>query len=471
MINKNIPKDIYLCGIGGTGMGAFAGLLKQKGLLVRGSDFHVYSPMKEKLKAWGIEYITPYNADNLLKKPDLVIIGNVIRRDNPESQYILSNDIPYDSFPHALKEFFLKNAIPLVITGTHGKTTTSALIAHAIKSSKKDLGYLIGGIPLNYGESFLCPNGSNSPFVVEGDEYDTAFFDKGPKFLHYCPKFLLTTSLEYDHADIYPDLKSIIKSFSDLYRLLDKDCVLVYNNEENNIKIAITNSEVKSKIFSYGLNGDYQAKNITYNDFGTSFDVYFKEKYLGQIKTELFGKHNLKNSLGAYAILHQYGLNHKEIYDGFISFKGVKRRLELLGQNKKLTLIDDFAHHPTAIFETLIGIRQRFPKKIIWVIFEPRSASSCRKVFEDDFVKAFLNADRVFIGPVARALDENIMLDTKKVANSINSLGKMAKAYEDYNSLLLDITKDDQSKVIVIMTNGDLLGQKENITDILLKQV
>lgn len=471
MINRKIPKDIYLCGIGGTGMGAFAGLLKQKGFLVRGSDSHVYSPMKEKLKTWGIEYKTPYDADNLFKKPDLVIIGNVIRRDNPESQYILNHDIPYDSFPHALKEFFLKDAISIVVTGTHGKTSTAALIAHTIKTSKKDLGYLIGGIPLNYGESFLCPKRKNSPFVVEGDEYDTAFFDKGPKFMHYCPKFLLTTSLEYDHADIYPDLKAIIKSFSNLYRLLDKDCVLIYNNEENNIKIAINNSDVKSQMFSYGLNADYQAKNIVYNEFGTVFDIYFKEKYLGEIKTELFGQHNLKNSLGAYAILHQYGLSHKEISDGFISFKGVKRRLEVLGQNKKLTLVDDFAHHPTAISETLIAVKQKFPKEKIWVIFEPRSASSCRKVFEDDFGRAFLNADRVFIGPVARTLDENIMLDTKKVANSINSLGKTAKAYKDYSSLLLDIATDEQSKVMVIMTNGDLLGQKENITDILLKQV
>lgn len=471
MINKHDKLDVYLMGIGGTGMGAMAGLLKQMGCKVRGSDSAVYSPMKEKLEAWGIHYKTPYDEQNLKEKPDLVIVGNVIRKDNPESQFVLNNHIPYDSFPHALKKLFLEKAVPIVITGTHGKTTTSALIAHTLKKNKQDVGYLIGGIPLNYGESFSCPTKEGAPFVVEGDEYDTAFFDKGPKFMHYCPKYLLSTSLEYDHADIYPDISSIIKVFSKLYSTLNQDSVLIYNKEEQNIQEAINNSNIKAKIYSYGKNGDYYAENIIYHEQGINFTVFFRAKPLGDIILPLYGQHNLSNALGAYGILHCYGLSHEDINLGFKSFLGVKRRLEFLGENNGTSLVDDFAHHPTAIRETLKALKQKFPQKEIWAIFEPRSASSCRQVFAKDFPPAFSLADRVFIAPLGRKFEEDVMLNTQEMAKKIELNGGIAKAYDDLYLLFSDVLKDHSDKVMIIMTNGDLMGHKNNFINNLLKQL
>ena len=230
MIDNN-PKqlDIYLMGIGGTGMGAFGGLLQSQGASVRGSDSQVFSPMKEKLADWGISYQTPYSAENLAKKPDLVIIGNVIRRENPEAQLVLKSEIPYESFPSALSKMFLKDSVPLVATGTHGKTTCSSLMAHTLYHAGFDPGFLIGGIPKNFQESFRLSSEQGKAFVVEGDEYDTAFFDKRPKFIHYRPQFLLLTSLEFDHGDIYADVDAIITEFTGLMNIMDERGVLVIN--------------------------------------------------------------------------------------------------------------------------------------------------------------------------------------------------------------------------------------------------
>lgn len=467
MNNKDKPLDIYLMGIGGTGMGAFAGLLKQKGFRITGSDQAVYSPMKEKLRDWGINYHTPYHGDNLPKVCDLVIVGNVIRKDNPEAIALRERQLPFDSFPGALNRLFLQESIPIVASGTHGKTTCSALLAHTLYNAHCDPGFLIGGIPNNFGDSFRLSNKRNSPFVVEGDEYDTAYFDKRPKFIHYDPKYLLVTSLEFDHGDIYKDLSAVIDAFSSLMKNLSQSDVMVVYNPDNNIKTAIRNSACQARLFSYGEAGDYQACNSELNSSGIYFEVAIGNKIEGAIHLPLFGEHNLKNALGCYAILHQFGLNHAQIKAGFASFLGVKRRLEERLTKNDIIIIDDFAHHPSAVKETIKAAKQRYPQYKICAIFEPRSATSCMKVFESQYEEALLAADLVKLSPVGRNLPKEDRIDTEKIAMALNERGVLAKAFFNYEDLRLELINIGPGHVLLFMSNGDFKGMLADIDKIL----
>jgi len=451
--------DIYLMGIGGTGMGAFAGLLKELGHNVRGSDMSVYSPMKEKLSEWGINYKTPYDAKNLSGSPDLVIVGNVIRKDNVEVLEMLKRDIPYDSFPCALKKFFLRDSTPIVITGTHGKTTSSALIAHTLISAGRSPGFLIGGALKNYPESFRL-GAKDHPFVVEGDEYDTAFFDKGPKFMHYQPKFLLATSLEYDHADIYPHVDDIVLAFAKLFSSMKEDSLIVINASKKNLEKARILSKTMAKILTYGDDGNFTAKDLILDSTGIKFSVHLDDKPLGQVCLPLFGEHNVENALGCYALLYTFGLKHEDIFVGFKSFLGVARRMEEVFNDEKIIAIDDFAHHPTAVRETIKACRQKYPMREIWAIFEPRSATACKKIFEDDFSKALDIADRIFLTPLGRKLDKKEELDTYAIAKAINKTHVKAKAYDAYEDLISDLQESDTRRVHLFMSNGDFMGHK-----------
>jgi UDP-N-acetylmuramate: L-alanyl-gamma-D-glutamyl-meso-diaminopimelate ligase len=465
MHNNKLLQDIYLMGIGGVGMGAFAGLLKQAGFKVRGSDLRVYSPMKEKLEQWNISYNTPYDAINLQKAPDLVIVGNVIRRENPEALAIESAGVPFDSFPSALKRIFLDHATPLVASGTHGKTTCSALLAHTLFHCGKDPSFLIGGIPLNFGESFRLSKANNPPFVVEGDEYDTSYFDKQPKFMHYAPHYLLTTSLEFDHGDIYADLSAIIKAFTKLFSLVKESGVIVVNHNDKNIKTALTESRPTAPIFTYGAGGDYSAHEINAHENGLSFNVYFRKLDQGAIEIPLFGDHNLMNALGCYALLRSYGLSHHEIAGGFKTFAGVKRRLEHIGNLNNCPVLEDFAHHPTAVLETIKAVRQKYPAKKIWAIFEPRSATSCTKVFENDYVLSFKPADQVFLGRPGRVVIDG--LDPDRMRESLTKLGTPTFTFEDNHKLFAYLRSHAQDCVLLIMSNGDFGGEIKELKETL----
>lgn len=458
MNNKDKDLDIYLMGIGGTGMGAFAGLLKSKGHKVRGSDSAVYSPMKEKLAEWGIPYKTPYSPENLAQKPELVIVGNVIRKDNPEAQAMREQNISHDSFPSALRKLFLQNATSLVASGTHGKTTCSALMAHTLDKAGLDPGFLIGGIPLNFGESFKASKKNTYPFVVEGDEYDTAYFDKQPKFMHYNPNFLLITSIEFDHGDIYRDLNHVIDAFSGLIASRSPTDVLVVNGQDLNIKKALLQNKYQAQVVSYGEGCDYEATNIIFDEKGITFTVCINRRENNKIFLPLFGAHNLSNALGCYAMLHQYGLSHEQIALGFQSFLGVKRRLEECSVKNNMIKIDDFAHHPTAVRETIKAARQKYKGKKLWAIFEPRSATSCTKIFEHEYIEAFLGADRVDLAPVGRALSQDLMLNTKKIALELKTQGVLAEAHSSYDSLSEAILKEETASVLLFMSNGDFGG-------------
>lgn len=451
-------KDIYLMGIGGTGMGAMAGLLKKSGHHVFGSDSAVYSPMKEKLADWGIAYKTPYNEENLPEKCDLVIVGNVIRRDNPEAKAAEAKSLPLLSFPKALNQLFLRVATPIVASGTHGKTTCTSLLAHTLYSANRDPGFLVGGIPLNFGESFrVSGHKKDYPFVVEGDEYDTAYFDKQPKFMHYDPKFLLVTSIEFDHGDIYRDLDSVIEAFHKLFLSMPKNAVIVAFSKDSNIQKAL--KDCHAEVCTYGPDGDYQAVDAILNDQGASFTVNFQGRPLGQISIPLFGDHNLKNALGCYGILHQYGLLHEEIAQGFQSFLGVRRRLEERGKMNGLVVVDDFAHHPSAVLETIKAAKQKYPTKKICAIFEPRSATSCMPIFEGRYLEAFLGADQVLIAPLGRAkvLDQEQM-DTNKIARGLNEANVLAEAFDNYDSLREYLNTIGPDYILLFMSNGDFKG-------------
>lgn len=467
MDNKEMPLDIYLMGIGGTGMGAFAGLLKQSGHRVFGSDSAVYSPMKEKLADWGIKYRTPYDAKNLPASCDLVIVGNVIRRENPEALEVVAKKLAFDSFPGALNKLFLRDAIPVVASGTHGKTTCSALLAHTFHQAETEPGFIVGGIPLNFGESFRASPKRGAPFVVEGDEYDTAYFDKRPKFIHYDPQFLLVTSLEFDHADIYRDLNAVIEAFSSLMKTLSPERTLVINGDEQNIQSAIKDSACRAKIVTYGATGDYRTEFEKFERDGIYCSVVYRNQNLGSLFVPLFGRHNLKNALGCYAVLHSYGLTHEQIAFGFKTFAGVKRRLEERSVIGSSIVVDDFAHHPTAVFETIKAARQKYPDHKICAIFEPRSATTCMKIFEERYEAAFQEADRVLLAPVGRNLPEDSRLDTAKIASSLIMNGVKAKAFSSYTDLGNELKAMESGNVLLFMSNGDFQGMLKDVENIL----
>lgn len=465
--NASRARSFHLVGIAGTGMGAFAGLLKQAGYAVRGSDMNVYPPMSDKLRDWGIEVRTPYAAENLDPPPDLVVIGNVIRRENPEAVAVRERGLPQASFPETLGELFLKRRHSVVVAGTHGKTTTTTLIAHTLLHAGRDPGFLIGGIPIGFEESFRV-GASDGPFVVEGDEYDTAYFDKGPKFLHYHPRSLLLTSLELDHVDIYESLEQIAQRFREVAALVPSDGHLVYCADDPRLTAAVAASGVKARVESYGERGHWRADHVEEDARGVSFLVVHEGHPQGQVRVPLSGPHGVLNALGAYAVLFRLGLSPAEIAAGYASFHGVKRRLEVVGEADGVLVLDDFAHHPTAVALTLEGARKRYQGRELWALFEPRSASSCRKVFQDDYARAFDAADRVLLAPPGRQLDPAEALDVPRLAADVRARGKDATACESIDEMIeVAREKAKEGAVLLCMSNGAFGGIHKRLLEAL----
>jgi UDP-N-acetylmuramate: L-alanyl-gamma-D-glutamyl-meso-diaminopimelate ligase len=470
-------KRIHLMGIAGTGMGAFAGLLKQAGYQVRGSDENVYPPMSDKLKQWGIPVMTPYAAKNLDEPCDLVVVGNVIRKDNVEASAMRDRNLAHASFPETMGRLFLGERHSVVVAGTHGKTTTTSLVAWVLVKTKRDPGLLVGGIPLGLEESFrLGAPGKRSPFVVEGDEYDTAYFDKGPKFLHYRPKSLLCTSLEYDHADIYPSVDAIVARFAELMSLVPADGHIVLCAEEPHLMKARAMAPVKARVETYGRRGTYDARDVVEDERGLRFVVTsagsesgpilsgFGGGDEGEVFLPLSGRHNVLNALGAYAILVGLGLTHDEIALGFETFPGVRRRMEVRGEADGCLVVDDFAHHPTAVRTTLEGARKKYGSRPLWAIFEPRSATSCRKVFQDDYARAFDASDRVLFAPPGRALDPSVALDVPKLAVDVTARGRTATACASIDEVVRLTAKEaPKGAVLLCMSNGGFGGIHEKL--------
>jgi UDP-N-acetylmuramate: L-alanyl-gamma-D-glutamyl-meso-diaminopimelate ligase len=393
-----VPEDvvnIHIMGICGTGMAALAGMLQQSGFLVSGSDNHVYPPMSDFLRQLGIPIKDGYSAENLSSAPDLVIVGNVITRKNPEAVALAELRIPYLSFPQALSRFFIAQKTSLVVAGTHGKTTTCSLLASTLHHAGLDPSFMIGGIVQEFQRNFRL--GQGSYFISEGDEYDTAFFDKESKFLHYRPDIAIITSVEFDHADIFSDLDQIKRSFKKFVSLLPSNGLIIACLDDENVAEVVANAPCP--VQGYGTTSGlcWSLDNISFHEGKSHFTVRHNGTEWTERTVSLSGRHNCLNSLAVTAVLHHIGVDQKTIEDGLSTFKGVKRRQEVRGVERGVTVIDDFAHHPTAVRETLAGLKSAYAGRRLIAVFEPRTNSSRRAVFQNDYVSAFDSADIILI--------------------------------------------------------------------------
>ncbi|MBN1282190.1 MAG: hypothetical protein JXA24_00250 [Proteobacteria bacterium] len=442
---------IHMLGIGGTGMAALAGLLVESGHKVSGTDEAIYPPMSDQLASLGIRPFKGYKPENIAAAdPQMVVIGNVIRRDNPEAQEVMRRDLPYHSMPSALAKLFLAGRTPIVIAGTHGKTTSSNLAAWLLEAAGESPGFLIGGIGNNFGKGFSPGHGHL--FVVEGDEYDSAFFDKGPKFLHYMPQALLITSIEFDHADIYRDLDHMFSSFERLAQIVPPDGLVVANASDPLALKAAFKSQARIVTYAAAGEADYRPERIKASAEGTSFVMAGCEFLL-----PLWGDYNLENAAGVLAMLLESGIDPKRLAAGLAGFKGVRRRQELAGEAGGISVIDDFAHHPTAVAKTIAGTRERFPGARIWAIFEPRSNTSRRNIFQREFVDALAGADRVILASPYRAdaIPAEERFNPDEAASLLMRRGVDSHHIEEVDHMVEFVARGaEKGDVLLVMSNG-----------------
>src|SRR5438093_3868219 len=395
MLFRDGIKRIHLIGVCGTGMASLAAMLMDRGYEVSGSDDAVYPPMSDFLAQKRIRVAQGYDLSNLQPEPDLVVVGNALSRGNPEVEYILNYKIPYTSFPEALKIFFLHDKTSIVITGTHGKTTTTSMIAWGLRCAGLHPNFFIGGIAENFESSYGLEGGDY--FVVEGDEYDSAFFDKGPKFMHYLPGLAVVGNIEFDHADIYPDLDSIRLQFSRFINLIPERGYLLVGADSANALEVSPNARSLRETFGLGLDCDWGARNIRYEGDRLCFDVLYQKKMFRHLRLKMIATYNVRNALAATGILHRLGVAEDDIRDGLEDFRGVRRRLQFRGEVKGIRIYEDFAHHPTAVRETLQALRNAFHPDRLWAIYEPRSATSRRNIFQSEIAEALSLADCIAI--------------------------------------------------------------------------
>ncbi len=454
-------KRIHLVGVGGTGMGSFAGMLKSAGYDVTGSDEAVYPPMSDMLARWGVEVMTPYSPANLdAARPDLVIIGNVIRRVNPEATAVRERGIPQMSFPAAFGSLVLAGKQSVVVTGTHGKTTTSALMAHVLVAAGTDPSFLVGGVTLNYEGNFR--NGAGPFVVVEGDEYDTAYFDKGPKFMHYRAHTALLTSVEFDHADIFRDMSHYESAFERFAETLPSDGFLAVSASYPNA-VELARSTARCFVATYAARGDaeYTTEGLRFGPEGARFTIVEPLGRVGEFLLPMSGYHNVENAIGVYAAARALGLSADQVRDGFASFMGVKRRQEIRGEPAGVLVIDDFAHHPTAVRETITAIRLRYPERRLWAVFEPRSNTSRRNIHQTEYAAAFDGASLASIR-VPEPHDKvpvDEQLDIHKVVEALETKGIAANASPDVEVLVQKVIAEAAGgDVVLVMSNGAFGG-------------
>ena len=460
------PRKIHLMGICGTGMGSFAGLLRAAGHDVRGSDENVYPPMSDKLASWGIEVRSGYRPENLDDPvPDQVIIGNVIRRTNPEAQAVVDRGLPYTSFPKALGDEFLAPRHSVVVAGTHGKTTTTALVAWILTVAGEDPSLLVGGVPGNFGEGFRLGEGRH--FVVEGDEYDTAYFDKVPKFLHYHPRSLIVTSLEFDHADIYEDVHAIEREFDKLMRLVPRSGRILACASAPRVmsRVGFAKATVESYSARPGVTADWSVANVETTPQGSAFTVFRGRVSLGRFRLGLTGLHNVENALAAVAFAATLGMSVGDIAQALATFEGVARRQTIRAEIDGVRIIDDFAHHPTAVRETVAAIVARYPDDRVIAIFEPRTATSSRSHFQSQYAEGFDGAAEVIIAGVGRPeIAEAERLDVAKLANEVSARGIPAVTIDAVDAIVTKLAAEARpGDTLLFMSNGGFGGIYDKI--------
>jgi UDP-N-acetylmuramate: L-alanyl-gamma-D-glutamyl-meso-diaminopimelate ligase len=468
-MNQN--KHIHLIGICGTAMASLAGMLKERGFRVTGSDAAAYPPMSDLLAELKIPVAQPFDAKNLEPAPDLVVVGNAISRGNPELEHLLDRRIPFCSLPQLLHDEFLRGKEVLLVAGTHGKTTTTSMLAWIFHTAGLQPSFLIGGIAENFGSSFHLGQGKH--FILEGDEYDTAFFDKGPKFLHYFPDMVILTSVEFDHADIYKDLDAVETAFKRLVNLIPRrGRIVAFDGAAGEATTSPSLERCLQKAYSpverygAGQRSDWRITNLKFGPQRTSWSVYHDGNLWADLDFSLAGEYNVWNATAAAALAADCGISKETIAAAFATFKSVKRRLEVKAQVDGITIIDDFAHHPTAIAGTLKALRERYPGSRLWAILEPRSNTLRRRVLQNDLARSLALADEVMVAGVFRseAVPENERLDLRELADAIHKLQRRARLAPDADAIIEMISPElGSGDVVAILSNGGFGGIYEKL--------
>ncbi len=452
-------------------MGSLAGMLKAQGHRVTGSDKAFYPPMSEELKRLGIETWEGFEAAHLSPAPDLVVIGNATSRGNAEVEAALDGKLRYASMPEVLREHFIRGRRSTVVAGTHGKTTTTSLMAWVMERGGLDPSFLVGGVAENFGASFKVSESDH--FVIEGDEYDTSFWDKGPKFLHYLPDLVILNNVEYDHADIYPSLDAVMKSFRLLVNLIPAAGGLVAGWDSPVLREIVSKPIAPQGVWcpveSFGIehpDAKWTAREIDFRPEETRFRVICEGREFGQFRTPLAGMFNVRNCLGVIAAAERLGIDRAATADALATFKSVKRRMQVRGEANGITVIDDFAHHPTAIRETLRAIRQRYPERRLLAVFEPRSWTTRKKIFQKDYPQAFAPADFVIIAPIFESfrLAADDQLSVPDVIADLRMQGKQAFSIEGADAIVAHLSPHLRpGDVVVVMSNGGFGGIHEKL--------
>jgi len=456
-----LSKRVHVIGICGTATATLAAMLKHKGFHVRGSDQDVYPPMSEFLAAEGIEALIGFRPEHITSDLDFVIVGNAISRGNVELEEVLDRKIRYCSLPEAIREQFLWGSRSIVIAGTHGKTTTTALAGWVLTDAGVDPSILVGGIARNFGEHGSSYRmGQGRDFVIEGDEYDSAFFDKTAKFLKYLPDIAVVNNIEFDHADIYADIESVTLAFLRLINLIPRRGLLLLGADSERARGLA--GAAKSRVETFGTSDgvDWQAHDLESMEASTKFKVQRGGVPYGTFEVPLVGAHNVRNATAAIAIAADVGIGASRSAKALSRFAGVKRRLEVVGLARGVTIYDDFAHHPTAVAETLAGLRAANPGARIWAVFEPRSASSCRRIFQDDFARAFGPADEVLVAPVFRStLPAGERLSVPLLVRDLTNAGQSAREPASLDEIIATIVREHRpGDLVVLMSNGGFGG-------------
>jgi UDP-N-acetylmuramate: L-alanyl-gamma-D-glutamyl-meso-diaminopimelate ligase len=458
--NHHIPKgvqSVHLIAVCGTAMGALAAMLQEMGFTVTGSDRNVYPPMSTFLADRGIRVMDGFAADHLQHRPDLVVVGNAVTRDNPEAVAMRAMGLAYCSMPEALNHFAAAGKETLLVAGTHGKTTTSSLLAWLLHSAGIDPSFMIGGILNNFSGNYRI--GRGDAFVVEGDEYDTAYFDKGAKFLHYRPRVAIVTGIEFDHADIFNDLAHVKSTFQQfMERLAPDSCLLAYDDNAN-LSDLLGKRPLGCIVERYGLDqtSDWRLGKVRVDNAETLFDVHHQGESFGTFRTSMIGRHNLLNALAALAAAHRSGVSCEDLQHGLAGFRGVKRRQEIRGVQNGVTVIDDFAHHPTAVRETVRAIKDFYGRKRLIAVFEPRTNTSMRDVFQQAYAACFDPSDLVIIRkpPLLKKIPEGRRFSSARLVADIEKRGNVAHYFEDTDAIIAFLVDQARAEdVILIMSNG-----------------
>ncbi len=441
-------------------MAPVAGMLKERGFHVTGSDFNVYPPASTLLDSLDIRWNEGFREENLKPTPDLCVVGNVIARGNPEIECILDEKLPYCSMPQLLEEYFIPRHTSIVVAGTHGKTTTTAMLAWIFQVAGRKPDFLIGGVAPNFSDRSYGLGGGEE-FIIEGDEYETAFFDRGPKFLHYHPDELILTSLEYDHADIYPDLASIALQFRRLVNLVPQRGKVLIWGESPELHETVAKAFCPVETFGLTAECDWFAGDIQWHDEATEFRVALRGREVTRVRMPVAGKHNVLDALAALAIAYGRGVECEAIERALATFVSVRKRMEIKGEERGVLVVEDFAHHPTAIRMTLEATRTRWPGRKIWAAVEPRSNTMRRKIFQDLLPDALAIADEILIGPVNRAqlLEEAERLSPESIADSLLARNRPAKAFDSAAAIADHLAAHARSgDLVMVMSNGSFDG-------------